>query len=67
MPTLICRNEILRSAAKNNTMSFDPSSDPESLGQKRPSLGTILSMFIVLAGIIAVIAILIAYGLVGTL
>lgn len=66
---LICRNEIRRIGDKNVTMSFDPSSEPavNSLGQKRPSLGTILATLIVLAGIVAIVAMVLAYGLIGTL
>lgn len=36
-----------------------------SLGPKRPGLGITLSLFIVLAGVIGVFALLIAYGLMG--
>jgi len=68
MPTLICRNEIRCNAGKNTAM-FDPPSGPEiyGVGQRRASLGTIVAICIVLAGIVAVIAIIIAYGFMGTL
>ena len=48
---------------------FDPPSGPEiyGVGQRRASLGTIVAICIVLAGIVAVIAIIIAYGFMGTL
>jgi hypothetical protein len=66
---LICRNEIRLTAAKNAAMRADPSSEPEidGLGHKRGSLSTILATFIVLVGIVAMVAILIAYGLMGML
>jgi len=50
-------------------MRADPSSEPEidGLGHKRGSLSTILATFIVLVGIVAMVAILIAYGLMGML
>ena len=53
----------------NGFMSFDPASKPElhGLGQRRASLGMVVCMFIVLAGVIAVVGVLIAYGLMGTL
>jgi len=45
-------------------MSFEPKLN--SVGQRRPSLGMVACLLIVLAGVIAVVGILIAYGLVGT-
>jgi hypothetical protein len=65
---LICRNEIQPVDAENVTMRFDPPSEPEirSLGEKRASLSIVLVIFIVLAGVIALVAILIAYGLIGS-
>lgn len=49
-------------------MRFDPPSEPEirSLGEKRASLSIVLVIFIVLAGVISLVAILIAYGLIGS-
>ena len=67
MATLICRNEIGRPGAKNVAMNLDPSTQPaiDSVGQKRPCLSTLLAVFIVLAGIVVLVAILMAYGLIG--
>jgi hypothetical protein len=49
-------------------MRLDPPSEPQirSLGEKRASLSIVLVIFIVLAGVIALVAILIAYGLIGS-
>lgn len=67
-PALICRNEIQPMAAQNVSMRLDPPSEPDtrSLGEKRASLSIVLVIFIVLAGVIALVAILIAYGLIGS-
>jgi hypothetical protein len=68
-PLLICRNRFPRLGAYNPFVSFDPAPKPElnGLGQRRASLGMVVCMFIVLAGVIAVVGVLIAYGLMGTL
>ncbi len=49
-------------------MRLDPPSEPQirSLDEKRASLSIVLVIFIVLAGVIALVAILIAYGLIGS-
>ena len=68
MPPLISRNEISPAGANNIAMRFGPPSEQQmkSPGPKRPGLGIMLSLFIVLAGVIGVVALLIAYGLMGT-
>jgi hypothetical protein len=63
-PLLICRNAFTRPGMDNGSMSFEPKLN--SVGQRRPSLGMVACLLIVLAGVIAVVGILIAYGLVGT-
>jgi hypothetical protein len=63
---LICRNQILPAGADNVVMRLDPEPEIRNLGEKRPSLSIVLAIFIVLAGVIAVVAILIAYGLIGS-
>ena len=67
-PALICRNEIRAVGAENVAMRLDSPSEPQirSLGEKRASLSIVLVIFIVLAGVIALVAILIAYGLIGS-
>ena len=47
-------------------MRFDPEPEIRSLGEKRASLSIVLVIFIVLAGVISLVAILIAYGLIGS-
>jgi len=63
---LICRNEIQPVGADNVIMRFDPEPEIRSLGEKRASLSIVLVIFIVLAGVISLVAILIAYGLIGS-
>jgi len=63
---LICRNEIQPVDAENIIMRFDPEPEIRSLGEKRASLSIVLVIFIVLAGVISLVAILIAYGLIGS-
>jgi hypothetical protein len=65
-PPLICRNQIRPAGAENVTMRLDPEPGIRNLGERRPSLSMVLAIFIVLAGVIAVVAILIAYGLMGS-
>jgi len=47
-------------------MPFDPEPEIRSLGEKRPNVSIVLVLLIVLATVVALVAILILYGLIGS-
>jgi hypothetical protein len=63
---LICRNQIRPADAEDVAMPFDPEPEIRSLGEKRPNVSIVLVLLIVLATVVALVAILILYGLIGS-